>query len=113
MKKINSKIKRKPRKIPKLDDGISHRMRELEQEKMILQGLYNYLNEEKISSDRFIATLSDRLKNPIVPIKAYVDMLLDGHFGDLNEKQKERLEIIRKSTLCLNERLSNELDDKK
>ena len=108
MGKLDPKIKRKQKKIPKLDERISHRIRELEQEKIILKGLYDYMNEEKISSDKFIDTLSDRIKNPLVPIKAYVDMLLDGHFGDLNEEQKKRLEIILKSTLCINERLSKE-----
>lgn len=111
MKKKN-KIKERKRSKPELDDRIHHRLKELEQEKIILQGLYDYLEEEKISFDKLSEIISDHLKNPIVPIKAYVDMLLEGHFGDLNDRQKEKLRIIRESTLCLNERIEDGLVSK-
>ena len=112
MKKKN-KIKERKRNKPELDDKIYHRLKELEQEKIILQGLYDYLKEEKISFEKLAETISDQLKNPIVPIKAYVDMLLEGHFGDLNDRQKEKLKIIRESTMCLNKKIEDGLDSKK
>ena len=107
MKNKNHKIiKKQDRK--KLKMNIRHKVNELEQEKIILQALRQYLEEEKKSFDNFAENISDKIKNPIVPVKAYVDMLLEGHFGDLNEKQKEKLKVIRESVVTLNERISKE-----
>jgi hypothetical protein len=93
----------KKNKETKIDKRTSHKINELEQEKIILQTMNDYLNEEKISLHEFMTNLSDKAKNFMVPTQAYVDLLLEGHFGDLNEKQKERLKIIRENVLSLNE----------
>lgn len=60
-----NKIKERKRSKPELGDKVHHRLKELEQEKIILQGLYDYLKEEKISFDKLAETISDQLKNPI------------------------------------------------
>jgi len=41
-----------------------------------------------------LSTINHELKTPLVPIKAYIDMLYAGHFGELNDVQKKRLGII-------------------
>ncbi len=109
----NHKVKRKQGKKPSLGVDKSHKIKELEQEKIILQALYDFLYDDKISSDLFMSTISDNLKNTIVPIKVYVDMLLGGCFGNLSEKQKEKLKIIRTSTSNLDKHISDELRSKK
>jgi light-regulated signal transduction histidine kinase (bacteriophytochrome) len=91
----------------KLDEKISHRINELEQEKIILIQLNKYLEGEKFSFDDFVSTISDMALNPIVPITAYVDMLLAGYFGELNKKQKEKLTVIKDSTVLLKKRLTS------
>ena len=77
-----------------LQNELSHKIKELEQEKMVLRALNNYLVNDKILSEKFF-TYTDKFKNSITPLKAYVDMLFAGHFGDLNDKQKEKLKIIK------------------
>lgn len=79
-----------------LHNKLSYKIKELEQEKIVLKALNDYLANEKILSNKFL-TYTDKFRNSITPIKAYVDMLLEGHFGDLNDKQKERLKIIKES----------------
>ncbi|MEO9276323.1 MAG: histidine kinase dimerization/phospho-acceptor domain-containing protein [Nitrososphaera sp.] len=104
--KIKRKITNKIEKKSTLNDKTLHKIKELKQEKMILKELYKILNDEKITTDMLLSDISDKLKNPIVPIKAYVDMLLEGYFGKLNKKQKEKLELIKASAESLNEKIS-------
>ncbi len=49
----------------------------------------------------------------MVPIEAFTNMLLSGHFGDLNENQKERLEVVKTNVSSLRELVSNTIDSKK
>lgn len=112
---MNSNHKSKKRKKAKIKLNVDslHKIRELEQEKILLQALHDFIYEDKISSDILMKSLRDNMKNLMVPIKAYVDMILDDHFGSLNGKQKEKLEIIKKCASSLNQQISHELDSKK
>lgn len=90
-----------------------HRIRELKQEKRILQALNDYLYDDKISSQELRTILSDNLKNEISPIKAYVEILLEGHFGKINSRQKEKLKIIRSSVSNFDKNIFDKLNPSK
>ena len=79
-------------------DKIDHELREVKQEKMILEEITQYLEQNKTITDEVLNSLSHELRTPIVAVKAYTDMLLQNKFGELTPEQKQRLEIIRKNT---------------
>ncbi|MEE8383439.1 MAG: HAMP domain-containing sensor histidine kinase, partial [Nitrosopumilus sp.] len=54
-----------------------------------------------IAKDEFLAMITHELKTPLVPIQGYSDILLGEHLGKLNNKQKERIQIIKSSSESL------------
>ncbi len=66
-----------------------------------------------IAKDEFLSMITHELKTPLVPIQGYVDMLLGEHMGSLNEKQKDRLKIIKSSAESLLRIISDLLDAQK
>ena len=75
----------------------THKINEIEQEKLILEEINDYLTtHEKISNEVF-NSMSHELRTPIVTIKGYTDMLINGNFGDLTTIQKEKLDRIKKN----------------
>ncbi len=78
-----------------------HDKKEMELEKTMLQEINVYLeNNETISKDIF-ERFSHELRTPIVTIKAYADMILDGKYGELTPLQKEKLMIVEENTVLL------------
>ncbi len=69
--------------------------------------------ETDIAKDEFLSMITHELKTPLVPIQGYVDMLLGEHLGSLNEKQKDRLKIIKTSAESLLRIISDILDAQK
>jgi len=79
-------------------DKIDHELREVKQEKFILEEITQHLEQNKTITDEVLNSLSHELRTPIVAVKAYTDMLLHNKFGELTPEQKQRLEIIQKNT---------------
>ena len=50
------------------------------------------------AKDEFAAMIAHDLKNPLVPIRSYSKMLLDGRFGELTSLQKEKMNIVLSGT---------------
>jgi len=66
-----------------------------------------------IAKDEFLAMITHELKTPLVPIQGYSDILLSEHLGKLNDKQKERISIIKSSSETLLSIISDLLDAQK
>ncbi len=66
-----------------------------------------------IAKDEFLAMITHELKTPLVPIQGYADILLSEHLGKLNEKQIERINIIKDSSENLLSIISDLLDAQK
>jgi hypothetical protein len=64
----------------------------------------------KLTKD-FLTTLNHELKTPLVPIRAYSEMLLQGRFGKLNQEQKKRLELLVLSTQQLRNKVESICND--
>ena len=79
-------------------EKLAHELNETKQEKMILEELNEYLEENKLVTDQIMASMSHELRTPMVAIKAYTDMLLHNKFGELTPEQKQRLQMIKKNT---------------
>ena len=92
MKLFNSKSSKNKQK------DLSHENNELEQERVILLELNEYLTENESISNEILDSLSHELRTPIVTIKAYSDMLIAGKFGNTTREQQEKLERIKTNT---------------
>lgn len=66
-----------------------------------------------IAKDEFLAMITHELKTPLVPIQGYADILLGGHLGELTDKQKERIAIIKSNAVSLLQLISDLLDVQK
>ena len=62
------------------------------------------------SKSRFVSVAGHELRTPLAAITGYVDLLLDGMFGSLNEEQGEFLHIILGSARRLLDITNNLLD---
>jgi len=50
---------------------------------------------------RFLSITSHELRSPMTPMKAQLEMLMGGYFGNLNKKQKESMDIVLRNTTRL------------
>ena len=73
---------------------------------MLVDDVTERVESERASSD-FVSTVSHELRTPIASIKGYVDVILDGDAGDLNETQRDFLTIVARN----NERLLMLIND--
>jgi len=78
-----------------------HVLKELEQEKLVLEEVNKYLTENERVSDEILDSMSHELRTPMVTIKSYSDMLIEGKFGNLTQEQQEKLEKIKANTNLL------------
>jgi len=60
--------------------------------------------------DDFLNNTSHELKTPLIPIKAQLQLLLAGDFGEINEEQRESLGMILRNEERLNKLVSEILD---
>ncbi|MFH1416389.1 MAG: ATP-binding protein [Elusimicrobiota bacterium] len=60
--------------------------------------------------DDFVHSITHDLRSPMTSIRGFLEFLLDGSAGDLNEQQKEFLGIIDKSSSRLLEMINDLLD---
>lgn len=58
----------------------------------------------------FVSMIAHELKNPLVPIMGYCDIISNGTLGSLTDKQKNALNIILKNSLTLESITSDLLD---
>jgi PAS domain S-box-containing protein len=60
--------------------------------------------------DDFIHSITHDLRSPMTSIRGFLEFLLDGSSGDINEQQKEFLDIIDKSSARLLDMINDILD---
>ncbi|MBI2643699.1 MAG: matrixin family metalloprotease [Nitrosarchaeum sp.] len=97
---INNDVQDKSKQIPDLIDN-------LESTNMLTEKLVSDVLSDKTKFDKaFLTTLNHELRTPLVPIKTYVEMLMQNKFGELNEQQKERLGIIVTNTNLLQQKIT-------
>lgn len=64
----------------------------------------------EMMKDEFIAIASHELRSPLSAIKMYVNMVLDGEVGPLNEEQCQFLQIAEENTERLSQLVNDLLD---
>lgn len=60
--------------------------------------------------NEFVSTVSHELRTPLTSIKGYVDLILDGDAGEINEIQQEFLSIVKENSDRLVELINDMLD---
>ena len=97
----------------KKSNDVLHRIKELEQLNFITKKLIDKLVSKGYTnlSEEFSTKLHHELRTPLVPIKAYTDMLLGERFGKITQEQRKRLEIIKSSVTQLHDALFDMLDN--
>jgi PAS domain S-box-containing protein len=63
--------------------------------------------------NEFISTVSHELRTPLTSIKGYIDLILSGDTGEINELQKEFLDIVFQNSDRLNNLINDLLDVEK
>ncbi|MBI5860503.1 MAG: HAMP domain-containing histidine kinase [Nitrosarchaeum sp.] len=79
----------------------------------ILEQKNRELEQIKKSKDEFVTMIIHDLKNPIVPIMSFSDILLSNTLGDLTPKQMDRIKIIKSSAMSLQNLINDLLDSQK
>ncbi|MHC1609254.1 MAG: sensor histidine kinase [Candidatus Methanofastidiosia archaeon] len=67
---------------------------------------------DKIKSD-LVSTVSHELRTPLTSIKGYIDIILDEDAGEINETQRDFLEIVKRNTDRLASLINEFLDVQK
>jgi signal transduction histidine kinase len=78
-----------------------HRVHELEQEKIILQEMNDFLEQHRAQINTKLSSISHEFRTPLVVIKSYVDMLLVGKYGSITVEQRKKLEMVQTNTNTL------------
>lgn len=89
---------------------VPDRIKEMEQENIVLTEITKKLEEKEVNLDDFFLNISHELRTRLVPVQAYLEMLLLGKFGKVNEIQSQKLDIIKNNVLSLNQFVANVLD---
>ena len=63
--------------------------------------------------NEFISTVSHELRTPLTSIKGYIDLILSGDTGEINDLQKEFLDIVYQNSDRLNNLINDLLDVEK
>ncbi|WP_222708594.1 GAF domain-containing sensor histidine kinase [Paenibacillus sp. N3.4] len=93
-----------------LDHSVNERSIELQHANFKLEGLVRELEHLNELKSDFIATLSHELRTPITAVKGSVDILSKGILGELNESQRDLLDIAGKSIERLLDQVNELLD---
>ncbi|MDI6843255.1 MAG: response regulator [Anaerosomatales bacterium] len=74
--------------------------------------LHDVTAEREVSQmkNEFVSTVSHELRTPLTSIKGYVDLILDGEAGEINEIQREFLSIVKENADRLVELINDMLD---
>lgn len=75
-----------------------------------LEALLEARRAVELMKDEFISIASHELRSPLAAIKMYVNMVLDGEVGPLNEEQSQFLQIAEENTERLSQLVSDLLD---
>jgi PAS domain S-box-containing protein len=75
----------------------------------ILRDITHEVEVDRLKSE-FVATVSHELRTPMTSIKGYVEMLLMGAAGAINENQSHFLDIVKKNIDRLNSLVDDLLD---
>jgi PAS domain S-box-containing protein len=91
-------------------DDLQNTLKELKQSQFVIEEKNVQLQKlDKIKSS-FLNITSHELRTPMSAIKGYIQMMLKGNLGTINEEQKHALDIILRNSNRLNRLIQDILD---
>lgn len=109
-KKLNQKLDSQNVENP---DHIREIIDDLDQLNNFTTSVTKTLSTKKTIERELLTKLNHELRTPLVPIRAYTDMLLSEKFGKLSDEQTNRLKVVSSSIKRLEEVVTNLLDQEK
>ena len=100
---ISSEIKKRAKDIIELSKMMEERNR-------IILKLNSFLESIDDMRQRMINVASHDLKSPLAVIESYINIMLSGYIGNLNEKQEENLKKIQHRIVQMRELINEILD---
>lgn len=89
--------------LEKNNDELTRKNQQLVDLAIQLERQAEKLREADRQRDEFSSMITHELKTPLVPVQGYCELLLDGTYGELTEKQREKIQkIYANSTRLLN-----------
>ncbi|NAS89406.1 hypothetical protein C4E24_06690 [ANME-1 cluster archaeon AG-394-G21] len=88
-------------------------LKELESKNVELQKAMEHMADlEEITrmKSEFLSITSHELRTPLTPMKAQLQMILEGYVGDLNDNQKKSLEVVLRNITKLGKLIDDILD---
>lgn len=82
----------------------------LSKKNITLEEMVEQEKQLRLFKEEFAATLTHDMKVPVIAELNSIDYLLDGRFGDLNEKQTEILKLMKSSNQELRDLIENMLE---
>lgn len=100
-----------------LEERVNARTKELQAANIRMEAIAEalYLTSQRANAanqakSQFLANMSHELRTPLNSLIMYLDLLLRGSYGDLNDKQKDRISKSRQSAKLLLQLISDVLD---
>jgi PAS domain S-box-containing protein len=90
--------------------GISRDITERREAELALRQAKDAAEAANRAKSEFLATMSHELRTSLSVILGYSDLMAEGEFGSVTDKQSETLERIRRNALELNELIASVLD---
>jgi len=118
--KLSSKVEAKTKEMEKTNMELEAKTKELEKTNMELEYSTKEISEQAkklreldIEKEEFSAMITHELKTPLVPVIGYSELMLDGTLGELNQKQRETVQVMNSSAVSLSKLISDLLDVRK
>jgi PAS domain S-box-containing protein len=80
---------------------------DLQERAASLARAYEDLKEIDRIKDELVQNISHELRTPLTFVRGYVDLLLGGDMGPLNEQQRQSLEVVSKKTAAVTKLVNN------
>ena len=87
--------------------------KEIESMSKSIQKMVNEIKKSSKQKEEYATMIAHELKTPLTPIQGYADLLLSEKSGELNEKQKKQIKLIKDNAITLNRLISDFTDAQK
>ena len=94
-----------------IQNPVKNNMQEFESAGQISKELLKKLESKVTFSKEEISDMNDKLRNPLVPIIGYTDMLISGKFGNLESEQLKKIEHVNNNAKLLSNRIYEMLNE--
>ncbi|MFA5773253.1 MAG: HAMP domain-containing sensor histidine kinase [Candidatus Paceibacterota bacterium] len=100
IKSVKKEVKQRE-KLEELSTQLEKSKMRLEETNLSLEVANEKLKGLDKLKTEFVSLASHQLRSPLTAIKGYISMILDGDYGEINPKAKEKMELVAESSNSL------------